>query len=240
MGKPTLEIRPEWRDALARAGLDSFGALMAYEGGRCCSRHTRGQTYRVELPGGEVVFLKRDAFTMVKHILGDLLRFRRPQPLTCKERWANGRVAALGIAAPEAVAWGQRRRMGLPHQAVIVSTALPGTDLGEYLPRTAAEAARHAVLAAAGSAVAKLYEADLSWPDLLPKHIVVSDDRAIGLLDLERMRPCRNALVRCMPAQVRRFCRRLQGCGASEAEVDVFLDALGYEDLVDYEGPQER
>jgi len=195
-----MQIKPQWREPLAEAGLDSFDALMTFEAGRCFSWHKRGQAYRVELPGGRAVFLKRDARTKLKDIFGDCVRLQRPQPRTFKERWAAERLAELGIATPQIIAWGQKRRAGLPWQAVIVSTCLPGRPLDEYLASGIDPAGRRATLAAVGSVIAKLYEAGLSWPDLLPKHVFISPQREVGLIDLERMHPCRSALVRRMPA----------------------------------------
>ena len=238
MPTPQLHIEPEWRRPLAQAGLDSFDALMAFEGGQVVSWHTRGKAFRVALPDGQVVFLKRDAFTMHKHILADLAHFRRPQPMTFKERRGNRQVGEVGIATPRVIAWGQRRRFGLPTQAVIVSTRLPGRRLDHCLAADDAQPGRREVLTAVGSALARLYEAGLSWPDLVPKHVYVSDDGGVGVLDLARVRRCRNALVRCMPAQVRRFCHRLRQHGAAEADLDVLLQAMGYEDLVDYQEPR--
>lgn len=229
-----LQIKPEWRPRLAKAGLDSFDALLHFEGGECVSHHTRGQTIRLLLPGGQTLYLRRIVRTLAKQIAADWLRFRRSQPLTVKEHRALLRVAAMGVDCAEPVAWGQRRRWAMAWQGVLVTTPLEGRPLDDYLTAEAEAARRRAALAAVGAALRTLYEAGLSWPDLVPKHVYVTDIARVGLLDLERLTPRRNALVRCMPGQVRRFCGLLRGGGADLADLDVLLDALGYEDLVDY------
>jgi len=223
---PLLEIEAEWREPLAQAGLDTFDALMRFDGGQCVSRHADRQAYRLVLPGGAVLFLKRNVSTMCKHILGDVFRLRRPQPLTVKERLAIRRVAALGIDAPGLVAWGQRRRLGLAHQGVLLMTVLAGVSLAEYLSAPARGESRRRVMAAAGGTLARLYEAGLCWPDLRAKHVFVSAEGRIGLLDLERLHPSRDA-GRCMDALVGRFCLELRECGATDEDLADLLAALG-------------
>ena len=82
-------------------------------------------------------------------------------------------------------------------------------------------------LRSAGAAARKLYEAGLSWPDLLPKHLFLADGAA-GVLDLARMRHTRRALKRFMPRQVGRFCAKLRACGADAGDVAAFLEGLGH------------
>lgn len=228
-----LQIVEEWRGPLARAGLDRLDALLGSGDWECVSYHTRGQTYRLVLPAGDVVFLKRDALTMAKHIIGDLLRLRRPQPQTFKERLAIQRVAALGIATPQVIAWGQRRRRGLPWRAAMLTTCLPGVPLNEYLAARAPGRNRRTVLEAVGCALAKLYRAGLSWPDLVPRHIHVGRDARVGMLDLERLRPRRNAMRRCMPRQVGRFCRMLRDDGVAEEDLAALFDGFELDEVAD-------
>ena len=206
---------------------------MAVGDWECVSYHTRGQTYRLVLPGGVVIFLKRDAMTMVKHVVGDLLCLRRPEPQTVKERLAMRRVAALGIATPRVIAWGQQRRMGLPWRAAMLTTCLEGTPLDEYLAGPPPPQVRRDVLTAVGCALAKMYRANLSWPDLLPRHVHVREDAPVGMLDLERLRVRRNAMRRYMPRQVARFCRALLDGGAGQEDVTVLLDACDPDGRVD-------
>ena len=228
-----LQIVQPWRQPLARAGLDRLDVLLGPGDWECVSYHKRGQTFRLVLDGGEVVFLKRDAFTMAKNILGDLVRLRRPQPQTCKERLAIQRVAALGIATPQVIAWGQRRRRHLPWQAAMLTTCLPGTPADEYLASEACPDAKRTVLQAVGWALARLYRADLSWPDLVPRHVHVSENAAVGMLDLERLRPCRNAMRRCMPPQVARFCRMLRDGGLAQDDLAALLHGFEPDEVTD-------
>ncbi len=220
------DINEQWKDALAAAGLDTFDAMMASSQGRCVSWHTRGQTYRIELAGGEVVFLKRDTYTSVKDIFTDLSYLRRPMPPCINEMYALGLVADLGIAAPEVIAWGRRHRASLPWQAAIVMTELPGAPMYEFLSADPPANRRKAVMRTAGAVAAKLCRAGLAWPDMAPKHFIINGD-TVGILDLARMRRTRRPMKWFMPKQVRRFCQRFRNRGGSDDDLKTFLDALG-------------
>ena len=220
-----LHICEGWRDELARAGLDSFDALMHTTAGECMSHHRRGEVRRIELPGGEAVYLKRDLLTMLKQVLADLLSGRRPQPFTVKERLGIERASALGIRAAEPIAWGQRRRFRLPWQGVLVTGVLAGEPLHVWLASNKDRSERAGILREVGCRVARLYSARLSWPDLLPKHIFTDDRGSIGLLDLERLRPtCRP--LRCMRKQVSGLVDDLRGLGVGDEELEAFESGL--------------
>jgi len=227
-----LHIEDEWRAALTEAGLGSFEAMMTSCRGRQVSWHTRGVTYRVELPDGRAVFLKRDVFTltMLKDAVGDVLRLARPEPPCIKEAAALRRVRQLGIAAPEPIAWGQRRRFGLPVQAVLVMTELPGVALPAALEGDLSARSRLAAVRAVGHLARKLYEAGLSWPDLAPKHFLIADGSA-GVIDLARMYQARRRPRSYMPQQVQRFCVKLRACGASDEEAAAFRAVVGLDEL---------
>ena len=110
-----LHFVDAWRARLEGAGLGDFEAMISGEPGRCVSYHTRGQTFRIELDG-ETIFLKRDWVTTIKDVLTDLGYLSLPQPPCIVEVRAIGRVRALGIPAPEVVAWS--RETGVPVIAV--------------------------------------------------------------------------------------------------------------------------
>jgi len=217
-----LHISDPWRKALTALGLDSFRALMTSQAGRCVSRHDRGQTYRIDLPTGKVIYLKRDAYTPPKDILADLCCLRRPDAPCLSELRALRHVRELGIPAPEAIAWGRRPKAGLPWQAVLVTTELTGTSLHRLLRNRPTPQRRQEALLAAARTVATLYRARLSWPDLLPKHLFISDGDA-GVLDLARMRRLLRPRRLYMPEQIRRFCNALLACGTEPPDVQTFL-----------------
>ena len=220
---PELHISDEWRGELKAIGLDSFNALMSSSQGKCVSYHTRGQTYRISLPGGEVVFLKRDALTRLKDVLTDLWYLSRPASPCIIERRALQRVGDLGIAVPQVIAWGQRRRAGLPWEGLIVTRELPGVPLHKFLDEQ--QERRDAALRAAGSVAGRLYAAGMSWADLAPKHFLIAGQTA-GILDLARMRATRRFRSFYMAKQLRRFGIHLRRRGGSDDDVAVFLNAV--------------
>ena len=128
-----FEISAEWRDALEKTGLGTLQSCLAFQEGKCLSSHLRGDTRKVTLTDGRIVFLKRDFFTFKKEIAKDLLRFKKPQPKTEKERLAFAMARKAGFIAPEVIAWGQTRRYGFPDTACLIMLPLDGVDLDKYL-----------------------------------------------------------------------------------------------------------
>lgn len=184
-----LTILPDWKEALAQAGLTDLDALLAFSGGQCLSLHLRGKTSRTTLPGGQTVFIKQDHFTKWKKTVRYLLGFQKPQPNTEIERRRLSLAASFGITVPEVIAWGQRRRFGLPHQAVMVMLPLDGIPLPEFLKREKDLAKCKSAIAQAEQTLHFLQESALDWlKDCKPEHFFVLQNGKIGLIDLERLR----------------------------------------------------
>ena len=220
-----LHIEGAWREALAAAGLDTFDALMATTAGERHSGHARGQTYRIVLDDRRAVWVKRNFTTSIKDLWEDLWHFRRPVSAALAEVWALREMAAMGIPAPEPIAWAQCRRAALPAAGVVVMTELPGTPLDKFLATDPPPEQRLAALHGAGQVAARIYEAGLSWPDLRAKHIIVSEPTP-GVLDLTRMRPARRLTRGYVLKELRRFCGELRDQGCDDADVSEMLGAV--------------
>ena len=201
-----FEILEEWRDALEAAGLGTLQSCLAFDGGQCLSSHLRGDTRKVTLADGRIVFLKRDFFTFKKEIAKDLLRFKNPQPKTEKERLAFAMAREAGFIAPEVIAWGQTRRCGFPDRACLIMLPLNGVDLDKYLKAEADEAKCKSFIEKAEQTLAMLQEKGFDWPDHKPEHFFVMNDGSIGLIDLERLQYVGHPLsgAKCA-AQLARF-----------------------------------
>lgn len=183
-----FETSAEWRDILEKTGLGTLQACLSFDGGTCLSSHLRGDTRKVTLPDGRIVFLKRDFFTFKKEIAKDLLRFRKPQPKTEKERLAFAMTRKAGFIAPQVIAWGQTRRFGFPDRACLVMLPLDGVDLDKYLKAETDETKRKSFIEKAEQTLAALQAKGFDWPDHKPEHFFVMNDGSIGLIDLERLR----------------------------------------------------
>ena len=205
-----FEISDEWRDILEKAGLGTLQACLAFDGGKCLSSHLRGDTRKVTLSDGRIVFLKRDFFTFKKEIAKDLLRFHIPQPKTEKERLAFAMARNAGFIAPQVVAWGQTRRCGFPNTACLIMLPLDGIDLDKYLKAETDEEKGKSFIAKAEETLAALQKKGFDWPDHKPEHFFVMNDGTIGLIDLERLRYIGKPLseAKCA-AQLARFRRLL-------------------------------
>jgi hypothetical protein len=229
-----LQLAGRWKPLLGQAGLDSFDALMQGEevlrsrvaDCLCLSRHKRGQTFRLTFHDGQVLYLKRDCFTPAQHVLFQMVRLRAPQPLAIRELQNIRRVSALGLRVAPVAAWGQRRRLGLPSQAILVTAPLEGTSLDLYVSRESDSLRRRDELKAVGAAVARLHGDSLIWRDLVPRHIFIAPGQSVGMLDMERMRPACLPVGRRCEKHIKRFCKLLRRAGADDADVDAFLASL--------------
>ena len=201
-----FEIVSEWREALMAAGLGDFQSCLAFQGGTCLSSHLRGDTRKVTLADGRIVFLKRDFFTFKKEIAKDLLRFSKPQPKTEKERLAFAMAREAGFTAPSVIAWGQTRRCGFPDTACLVMLPLDGVDLDAYLKKETDELKCKSFIDKAEQTLSALQAKGFDWPDHKPEHFFVMNDGSIGLIDLERLRYVGHPLSsgKCV-AQLSRF-----------------------------------
>ncbi|NLZ63327.1 MAG: hypothetical protein GX902_05915 [Lentisphaerae bacterium] len=203
-----LTILPEWQPRLAQAGLADLTTLLAFSGGDCLSRHPRGKTSRLQLPDGQTIFIKQDHYTKFDPILRQLYKGQwPPQPNTERERQAMKLLQSCGITVPKIIAWGQRRRFGLPHQGVLVMLPLPGKALDKYLPEEPDAEKRAAAIAAAEQTLRFLQDNQLDWnKDCKPEHFFLLEDGSIGLLDVERLRRRRSPLsTRHREFQMQRF-----------------------------------
>ncbi len=183
-----FEIEEEWREALTVSGLGDFQSCLAFQGGTCLSSHRRGDTRKITLSDGRVVFLKRDFFTFKKEIAKDLLFFRKPQPKTEKERLAFAMALDAGFTAPKVIAWGQTRHCGFPDTACLIMLPLDGVDLDKYLKSETDITKGQEFILKAERTLLELQKHGFDWPDHKPEHFFVMNDGSIGLIDLERMR----------------------------------------------------
>ncbi len=184
-----LTIEPEWEKALSQADLADLDKLLAFAGGDCLSYHLRGKTSRFTLPGGQVVFIKQDHFTKWKTTMRNLLRLRKPEPNTEKERRCLALAASFGITVPKVIAWGQRRRFGLPNQGVMVMLTIDGVALPDFLQKEKDADKRQEAIAQAEQTLKFMQENALDWKtDCKPEHFFVLTNGGIGLIDLERLR----------------------------------------------------
>ncbi|NLF92302.1 MAG: hypothetical protein GX564_00305 [Oligosphaeraceae bacterium] len=203
-----LTILPAWQPRLAQAGLADLTALLAFAGGDCLSSHLRGKTSKLQLPDGQSIFIKQDYYTKSDSILRQLYKGQwPPQPNTEREHQGLELLLSCGITVPKVIAWGQRRRFGLPHQGVLVMLPLSGIALDKYLLAEPDATKRAAVIAAAEKTLRFLQDHRLDWnKDCKPEHFFLLEDGSIGLLDVERLRRRRFPLsTRHRQFQLQRF-----------------------------------
>lgn len=202
-----LHIKPEWRDTLQTNNLDTMAMLLQYYGGTCVSSHTRGATWRHTLHDGRVVFVKRDFFTKILIVSRYILRARKPVCNTEKERLAFALAEKHGFAVPEVIAWGEKRRLGLPNAGVMIMLPVDGVPLDQFAADPKNHDKARDAIAKAEQTLARLQDCRLDWKtDCKPEHFFIRPDGSIALIDLERLRLRNRPLTKDYRAmQLRRF-----------------------------------
>ncbi|MBN2561841.1 MAG: hypothetical protein JXQ75_13020 [Phycisphaerae bacterium] len=179
--KTILEIEPAYESALRAAGLADFDAMMRVEGGPPTSQHRHRETLpiQIDIDGRrERFFLKRVFKVPPKHALWPMIRGRRGASQPHREWHILGELGKAGIPAMRRVAFGERRRCGMPAQAFLLVAAVPmAYTLENWLvpgfPRPAPieKRLRDRLIYELGVLVRRLHDAGFDWPDISAKHI---------------------------------------------------------------------
>lgn len=179
---------PDWAAPLQATGLDNLVSLLMHTEGTCLSMHSRGSTFRSTLNGGQTVYLKRDHYTMLKDIGGQLLRLERPRAKSVREAMVIERLRQAGFRVPVIIASGWRSRLlGLPTVAGIIMLPLPGVSLEDYLAQETDPEKRHQAIARCEAVLDEFQQRGVYWPDSKPEHFLLQPDGTVGLIDLERV-----------------------------------------------------
>ncbi len=206
-----MHIEERYVAALSAAGLKDFQSVMETRAGTPVSVHGDRSTIRLRVVvdgDPRELYLKRTLRHAITGLVRDLLFGRRPQARPVREYAICKRLSSLGVPAMKAIAWGQRKRWLLPRQAFVVVEAVPARtslekawrERADGTPRLALLEKRQVIRTVAGI-VARLHGADLRWPDLVSKHILLNvPDRSgspkpewdLHLIDLERMETSRS------------------------------------------------
>ncbi|NLX22872.1 MAG: hypothetical protein GXY55_14565 [Phycisphaerae bacterium] len=179
-----LHIDEEYRGVLASAGLAGFEQVMAARMGAPVSVRGARSTVRltVTVDGrSRELYLKRAFKHATRALLREWLRGRRPQAEPTRECRLVARLSARGIRTARVVAWGERSRWLGPVAAFAMFEAVPGAfSLDEVLevrpgsPPLTSVRQRRRILADLAELVRRLHDADLRWPELVAKHILVA------------------------------------------------------------------
>lgn len=207
-----VHIDEAYKAVLSSAGLTDFDGFMSFSGGTPVSVHDDRDAVRFQVDmGGESrsLFLKRTRRHSPAELFRHLLAGRWPVARPVYEYAICNRLEGLGIPAMRVIACGQETRWLLPRQGFGVAEAVPGRmtlekawrERADGTPRLAPREKREVVRAVA-RLVARLHGADLRWPDLASKHILLDHagrtertdpEWDLYLIDLERIETSRSS-----------------------------------------------
>lgn len=203
--KELLEIEPGYEPVLRAAGLTHFEAFMGVQGGPPAGRHRHRETVPLDLDVDgrtQQFYMKRVFSVPPKHAFWPLLRGQLGRSQPCREWHMLAELERAGIPAMQRVAFGERRRFGMPREAFLLVEAVPMKYTLEHwllpgFPKTPPidKRLRDHLWFELGMLIRRLYEANLDWPDLRAKHIFAepgATDNAgrrweFRLIDVERM-----------------------------------------------------
>ena len=189
-GRTTLHIEPAFRALLASHGLADFDALLAAGAAQTLDKASLPpwrRRARVTL-GDAAVFIKTYHHPPAAEQLR--ARVRGYKALAEIEwHWAK-RLAALNIPAPGPVALGVRRQAGREVASLLVTAAVPGVSLQQWVADrgTVPRATRLALTRELAHLVGRLHGAGLFHRDLYLAHVFIDEQGGLTLLDLHRLR----------------------------------------------------
>ena len=143
-----LMARPELIPGLHKAGLGTVAATYAREDGTVITRSKSTEVRRLVLPDGAVVFLKKYWMGNWKRVWNGLFRGAVFGRSKVRREYENlVRLRAVGVNAPEPLAYGEERRGPCLWRSFLLTAAVPEARpitwfIREHLPRLEAEERR--------------------------------------------------------------------------------------------------
>lgn len=191
-----IEAAPGFATLLHANQLDTFGSVMALEGGRVARDFPGRRTVRLELKAAgappQAVYLKRyDASYLSR--LGRCLRWIGWPGYAdeARQEWeALHRVGALGIRTATPVAVGQERAGGLVRRSFLITAEIPGAVEGHAWMAQLPARARREFLQRVAAIARRLHGAGFVHKDFYIGHILVAPVNGspeLFLIDLQRV-----------------------------------------------------
>lgn len=186
----SYHICEQWRLALESAGLGVFDAAFDYDNRQPLSAKSHSRTYGHRLDDGTLIFIKQDRWTGWRPIARAIIRGQKPLPAVGREREKMRRLAEMGFHTAEIIAYGERRRLGLPHQAVMITRCVPGVSLDRLQSDAASSPQfRQEAIYQARAVIRELQRTGCDWGrDCKPEHFFATREMRITLIDVERMK----------------------------------------------------
>jgi len=200
-----VEVESAYRSCLEATGLVEYDDFMQVSGGKAVGWHRHRETVPLDLAVDgrtQRFFLKRVFRVPPKHAFWPLLRFHRGMSQPRREWRMLQELQEAGIPAMRRVAFGERRRLGMPASAFLLVEAVPMPyTLEDWLvpgfpkPPSADPRDRGQLLQGVGALIGRLHRAGFLWPDLHAKHVFASPPPSnrkrapweFCLIDVERM-----------------------------------------------------
>jgi len=192
-----LHIEPSVKPLFAGQELDSFDALM--KGGA-------GKIQRMVLNDGSKVYLKRSTQEPLAKHLRTLLYGQRPRSAALRERLLLQRLRSSGFLAMEPVAWGERRRLGLPACGFLIVREVVGQEVSELFDQADGWEKR-VLMKEIGRLIGRLHVKGFFHPVRLKDMIYT--EAGIVLIDRETSKPWRSLFLKkkCSASLARAFRR---------------------------------
>jgi tRNA A-37 threonylcarbamoyl transferase component Bud32 len=191
-----FHLDPSVRPLFQQNGVADMDTLMKGEIGVMLSKGRGGrEVLRLELQEGDQparFFLKRRGPEPLWRLLRLIACMRRPWSGPMRELLLLQQLRAAGFAAMEPVAWGERRRFGVPTSGFLVVREVQGRNMADVFDE-ASVTERHALVRTLGELVGCLHVAGFVQPvrlkDLILTPDAASAPRVFVLIDRETGKP---------------------------------------------------
>ena len=187
----SMHFADGYRPKFADDNFDSYEKFLDFPNPVPMSVHVDRQVDRIEWRG-EKYYIKQVAKMAVQDVIAALLHRQRPLSGAAAEWHTLQQLRFERIAAATPIAAGAECQLGFPTRSFLLTRALPvRISLADWLSTGKPylkSRLRRECLQNAAQLVGRLHEARFSWPDLVPKHLLLGNDDAWYLTDVERMR----------------------------------------------------
>jgi hypothetical protein len=191
--KTVLHVVPEVLTLFQAAGIADFSTLLKEAMGESISKNEQGTEVRrlvlMGEQGEERFFIKRRGKEPRARLLMMLLFGLRPRSGPLREQLLVERLKAAGFATMEPVAWGEKRRFGMPLGGFLVVRQVPGTDVATLFDRASGKQRLH-LMTQMGTVVGRLH-AQRFFHVVRLKDLIQTDTDMV-LIDRETSKPCPN------------------------------------------------
>ena len=192
-GAGKLIIDERYLEMLRSQGLDSFAAIMAFNGASLVRDKGIRRITRLTVPGPKplTLYFKKHLRASIRDVLKEIIRGKRPISAAAQEWRAISELNSTGIETMTAVAFGEKRLLPWLRASFIITVEVDGRRLEDHVHFLRGKwREKRCIIAGLADLVRKMHFAGLNHRDLYLSHIFLianGGEKRLSLIDLQRV-----------------------------------------------------